>query len=293
MQNLQETKIKVLEFIRIRGPVLPVQISKQIGSNIIFAGAIMSELVKTKQIKLSYAKIGGSPVYYVDGQEHKLQMLYDHLGEKEKKAYDLLRKEKVLMDSKLEPWQRIAFRELKDFAIPVKVNTGEIFWKWYLLSNEEIKPLVEGFLKIKPKEPEEIKKPTEIKRKPAEVKRKKIKPKKEKTVEKKPKKLEESVVINKITQYFNNKRGKVLKYKVIKKEKEIDLTVKVPSEIGDVKFFVKFLNKKKINDADLSLAHNKAQLRKMSLLVLTSGDLTKKAQKYQAENYLVFEKIPL
>ena len=155
-------------------------------------------------------------------------------------------------------------------------------------------------MKIKPKEPAEIKRPLEIKRKPAEpkrkpleVKREPVKLKKEKPVKKKAKRLEEDPSINKITQYFINKKAKILKYKVIKKGREIDLTAKIPSEVGDVKFFVKFLNKKKINDADLSLAHNKAQLRKMPLLVLTPGDLTKKAMKYQAENYLVLEKILL
>ena len=43
--NMQELKFKVIEYIRMRGPVIPVQISKQIGSNILFAGAVLSELL--------------------------------------------------------------------------------------------------------------------------------------------------------------------------------------------------------------------------------------------------------
>jgi len=33
--NIQETRFKVLEFVRRRGPVLPIQISREIESNLI------------------------------------------------------------------------------------------------------------------------------------------------------------------------------------------------------------------------------------------------------------------
>jgi len=41
---------KILNFIRINGPVLPVQISKYVDTNILFAGAMLSELVSKKAI---------------------------------------------------------------------------------------------------------------------------------------------------------------------------------------------------------------------------------------------------
>ena len=66
---------KVISFIRVNGPVLPIQISKQFGGNLFFAGAILSELVGRQKIRISSAKVGGSPVYYVDGQEYKLHVL--------------------------------------------------------------------------------------------------------------------------------------------------------------------------------------------------------------------------
>src|SRR3989338_9178272 len=139
--NMQELKFKILEFVRLRGPVIPVQISKQIGSNILFAGAVLSELLSNGKVKISTAKIGGSPVYYFPGQESRLTMLYNYLNQREKNAYDLLNKNKVLQDRKLQPVERVALREIKDFARPIQLN-DELFWRWYLLNEEEAKKLI-------------------------------------------------------------------------------------------------------------------------------------------------------
>src|SRR3989338_3156804 len=128
--NMQELKFKVLEYVRMRGPVIPVQISKQIGSNILFAGAVLSELFAGGKIKISTAKIGGSPVYYFPGQESRLTMLYPYLHQREKHVYDLLKDKKILHDKSLEPVERVALREIKDFACPIQVN-NELFWRWY------------------------------------------------------------------------------------------------------------------------------------------------------------------
>ena len=38
--NMQDLKFKILEYVRRYGPCLPVQLSKQINSNILFAGAV-------------------------------------------------------------------------------------------------------------------------------------------------------------------------------------------------------------------------------------------------------------
>src|SRR3989344_1507655 len=93
----------IVRFVSMNGPVLPVKISKAIGVNITFAGAYLSELVKDKQIKISNAKIGGSPVYYVSGQEYKLQMLEAYLNNREKDAFRLLRDKKIIRDIIAEP----------------------------------------------------------------------------------------------------------------------------------------------------------------------------------------------
>ena len=91
-----ELKDIVFEFVKKNGPVLPVQVSKNINTNILLASAILSGLVSEKKVFLTHQNIGGSPLYYVKGQESKLDILYKHLENAEKEAYDLLKDKKTI-----------------------------------------------------------------------------------------------------------------------------------------------------------------------------------------------------
>ena len=127
-----ETRDKILEVINARGPVLPVNISKEIGSNILIASAHLAELVASNKLRISSIKVGSSPLYYLTGQEEQLQKYTGSLNDKEKKAFDLIGQSKILRDSEQEPVIRVALREIKDFAVPLTVNfdnNKEIFWK--------------------------------------------------------------------------------------------------------------------------------------------------------------------
>ena len=71
---------RIIDLIRIKGPVIPAQISKEISTNIIIASAYLSELVDHKKLRLSKLKIGGgSPLYFLPGQEARLQDFSKHL----------------------------------------------------------------------------------------------------------------------------------------------------------------------------------------------------------------------
>jgi len=130
-----EINERILSIIKEKGPILPVQASKEINETILMTSARLSELLTAKKIKISNLKVGGSPLYYFQGQENKLQNFTDNLNGMEKKAYDLLSQNKILKDSDQEPAIRVALRQIKDFAVPLQViydNRTEIFWKWYL-----------------------------------------------------------------------------------------------------------------------------------------------------------------
>ncbi len=314
--NMVELKSKVVDYIRLHGPSLPVQLSKQIHSNILFAGAVLSELIANQKIKISYAKIGGSPVYYVPGQESRLGILYTHLNEKEKKAHDLLKENKVLYDKALEPWQRVALRDLKDFANPMQIN-NEIFWRWYLFSEEEALKIIQESMKqevlqqmpvkeepkleipiqqeLQPKiEIKEFKPEVQIKLEPVqETKEFKVheKLKKSEKIKKISKAKVKEEFYNILNTYLNGKNIEKIEEIIIKKNKEFELVAKVPSQVGHVRFLIMAKDKKKISDADLSLAHNKAQLKKLPLMFLSNGELTKQAKEYLNNNYLIFEKL--
>lgn len=306
--NMQELKFKVLEFIRLRGPVIPVQISKQIGSNILFAGAVLSELLNSGKIKISSAKIGGSPVYYFPGQEPRLNILYGYLNQREKQAYDLLKDKKTLKDKSLQPVERVALREIKDFAYFFQIN-DEIYWRWYLINEEEARSLV--FQNIENEMPKEIvseakeikqeiieEKPAEIEQAAIDVQEKptiKFESKKEiiqKTEKKKIKKEVKAKDFDLILKnYLSNKDIKIIEENIVKKGKEFDYVIEISSRVGNIRMFLSAKDKKKINDADLSICHNKSQLKKLPLMVLTNGDLTKQAKEYINNNYLIYEKI--
>jgi len=306
----------VLNFVRTKGPVLPVHVGERFGYNTIISSAVLSDLVSKGHVKFSNAKVGGSPVYFVQGQEAKLQMLYKYLGEKPRKIFDMLRDDGVLRDKVLEPWQRVAVREIKDFSVMLRVNYSgneEIFWKWYLLPDVEAKSLIADIIKNDLVPVQEEKKEEVVEKVPDPVKEvmkaveEKLEPVKEspKLVEKveekkvdKPKKVKRQKsdvdFYELVKSYFSDARIKVLEENVVRKNTELNFVVAVPSSVGPLKFFVIAKNKKAINDSELSLAYSQSQLKKLPILFLSTGDISKKALAYLDANikgYLSFKKI--
>ena len=282
-----EINERILELVKERGPILPVQISKEINDNILMTSARLSELLSNKQIKISYVKIGGSPLYYVQGQESKLQAYANNLVAKEKEAYELLKQNKILRDSIQEPAIRVALRQIKDFAVPLQVtfeNTNEIFWKWYLTDNKEVEFILKGILSKKEKyikipEREEETKTSELKQSITTLE----KPKEE--IKKEKKKIDKDYFLKEINNFFNKNKINIIETNEIKKNSEIDFITELQTTIGNVKYFCKSKNKKKINESDLSTALVQAQSKGLPLLFLTTGKITKKAKEMLNTNF--------
>lgn len=285
-----DTKEYILNYIRIEGPVLPVQISKKINSDITLAGAMLSEMVSRRMIKISNAKIGGSPIYYIEGQEAKLSKLYDYLPGKEKEAYTLLKDKKVLKDKECEPAIRVALRQIKDFAFPFIVN-NEIHWRWHLINQEEANNILSPKAEIKIEEPKiEVKelgisfgKEPSLEKIPQE-----------KEIKKKIKKVKErkNLWFDKINSYLGFKKIKLLETKSIKRN-EVNMIIKFSSDFGELQYFLYAKDKKTISDSDLRLAYSNGQQSKLPVLFLSNGNLSKKAQTYleNISGYLMFRKL--
>lgn len=313
--RILELKERVFDYVNMHGPILPGVIAKEFHSTNIFISALLSELVTNKRVKLSRAKIGGSPLYYCKDQEAKLvDLLRGGLGQKPREALDILKEKKVLRDRDCLPFERVALRELEDFAIPVKLvinDTEEIFWKWYLLPDQEAKELIEHSLEriYSPKKEEqalvevskvlgtetdfakiseeskslEVQKPVEKEKK----KKKKFlqevlvdKGKKEKAIEEDKDNSFESLII----QYLKKKEIKILDKVVIAKNKEMNFTVQIPTPVGELCYFVKARHKKSLSEGDLLLAFTEGQNVKLPTLYLSTGESTKKAKEYMAKN---------
>ena len=268
MIDMDVIKEKIMTIVREEGPVLPVNISRKLDRDTFFAGAVLSELVRAKKIKISKARIGSSPVYYVDGQESKLERLYEYLPGKEKEAYELLRKNQVLRDRECEPPIRVALRSIRDFSFPLEIN-GELFWRWYLFNEQEARKLV-GEVVVKKEE-------------------KKIEPVREI--------LREDLgdgFLHSIEGYFNANRINLVEKNVVRKQREVHGRIKVNSDLGVIDYFFIARNKKNINDADLSLASDLGRKNNLPVLFLSNGKLSKKAERNLEENLkrsVVFRKI--
>ncbi len=297
---------KILQILKSKGPLLPIHIVKEIGWNTILVGAALSDLSKKGHVKISNVKIGGSPVYYVQGQEYKLQDLYKHLHEKEQKAYELLKAKKILKDKKLEPVVRVALRNIKDFAKPLEVTTNdekEIFWKWYLLNNQEAESMIREILKQKPTKKEDENEISENssnrswenikeeeKEKNQQTQETQNKLQEEQNLEEKNKENQEQIeekspFLDKVKNFFEKNDIEIVSQNIVRKTNDAEFIVKVPTSIGLARYFCKARSKKKFNDSDLSNVYVQSESKKLPVLFLITGELTKKAESMLDEQF--------
>ena len=280
--NKKETALKL---IKEKGPIIPSQLYQEIHTDILMASALLSELTSEGKVFVSNIKFGGSPFYYMKGQEAGLEKYIERLHEKEKKALMLLKQKKVLLDGKLDPVVRIAFRNTKDFAKPFEAKIGErkeLFWRWFLLPSEEVKEIVVLLLKDKlsvKKYPDSVKQRT-----PAQVKREIM-----------PPKIKKDAFLQSIRGLFERERITYSNEKILRLNKEAEFVVKIPSALGGLAYYCKAVNKKKCSDKDLSFAFVQGQMKKLPVLFLTTGDLTKKAREMMKKEFtgMVFKQISL
>lgn len=306
-KKLLEVKDQIISIIERRGPVLPVHVAKETKLSILFASAFLSELVSENRIKISNMKVGGSPLYFVGGQESMLENFYQYLNSKEKEAFILLKNNKLLEDERLEPAIRVALRGLKDFAFTFTLRDNEnekLLWRYLMVPEEEAKNMIKSMIPhIKPIL-EKIKKKVASqvieKNKQEKVKEdvEKIEPiievKKESPlrnplhrvsldIENRHREIGKKKVESDFTQFvvnhLNENNIKILNEINVKK-KEYEGIIEMDSIVGKINFIVIAKDKKSVNESDIALAAQKSQLEKMPVLILSKGTLNKKAADY-------------
>ena len=329
-ESLVAKRDRVVNIVRSEGPLLPVTVAKKLDLNITFASAILSELVDNKSLKITSVKYGGSPFYYLEGQEFKLQSLMKHLNSKDIETAELLRNKKVLRDRDLDTLQRFGLRQIKDFAKPVSVNVNNethLFWKWYLAGDKDVRDSINEYLEAHLPRTAEAKAIDEVEGVATEIKsikeeqvklekiyerelKKETKTKSETGIIVEPEKLEdgrqkkEKIKIKEekirakieeihdpLANIFVNSQVDILDQKIIKKNKEINYIAGINTDLGKGVFFLKYKAKERINEADLSLAMHEAG--KLPLIFLSTGELTKKARELLGTEFkgVIFKKI--
>ena len=151
---------KILQFLRISGPTLPTKVAKHLNTPLLLASAGLADLSSQGKVKVSKLKIGGSPLYYLPGQEERLyHFAAGNVDPKDFRVLEQLQQEKVLRESALDLLSKVALRHLPDFALPLQVGfegNSELFWKWHLLSEEETREKIQNLLVPKKEIPEEV-----------------------------------------------------------------------------------------------------------------------------------------
>ena len=363
---------KILNFLKVTGPTLPAKVAKNINTDILLASAHLSDLSSQGKVKISKLKIGGSPLYFLPGQESQLYSFASgNINPKDLLVLDELKDKNILRESNLELIQRVGLRNLPDFAVPLNVRVGEeieLFWKWHLLSNDEANQMIGTLLsgvketvtapleevpkveepvpvveekeetkeKVEPvqeqlkeevpveKEVEEPKqeeavpvlkdddkeevevveqkqdeettkqetiKEKELKEPTKKEQQKKLTEEKKEVEEKKPflQKVKDKItrkkkkVVNddfspQVKEYFQTLRVMIESTDIIRKNSEINYSVKVPSAVGHIIYFCKAKSKNKCDEKDISAAYMEAQTKKLPLLFLYTNEITKKAE---------------
>ncbi len=259
-------KEEILNLIKTKGPVLPVDVAKAINSNILLASAYLSEFVSNGIIKVSKVKVGGSPVYYLPNQESKLEYYIPKLNEKEQRAVQELKQNKILKDSELQPLERVGLRNSRDFAKPLEVvinNQKQLFWRWFLTPKSEVESIIrERYFKRVPQS--HLQEP------------KTSRPEIPKTSEQKPT-LQKSFY-DKVRDFFEEHDIKTSQQEIIKKNKHYWFIAEIPASIGYITYYCEAKNKKTIASSDLSDALVKAQNKRLPLLYITNGKPNKAIQ---------------
>jgi len=309
LNKLNDTKQKIINFITVHGPSLPVHLAREIASSPIFAAAFLSELYAEGRIKISNMRVGSSPLYFLPGQEPQLENFMNYLNQKEKEALSLLKNYKILEDEKQEPVVRVALRAVKDFAIPLKVqvnNETKVIWKYFTFQDDEIRSLVNEKLNpspqpqphhsIKTETPSIHKQEIITPQEPAQIIQKE-EPSQEQEiikVKRKAKPKADPKFPRAVKEYLSSKNIEILSI-VEEKAKEFTAKVRTDNVFGKQEYYLIAKDKKKITDVDLTLAHHQAQQEKMIALILATGDLDKKAIEYHShwKNLIKFEKAKL
>ena len=291
MENKDE---QIISLLRVKGPVVPSQISSEIGLNLLFTAAMLSELVYKKRLLISHLKVGSSPLYYLPEQKPYLENYTKNLNNKEREALSLLKEKKVLEDSSMEPAIRVAMRSIKDFAIPMRVsqsNKDLIFWRFYPITNEEAVPIIKDMLKSIKIEPvkEEI---------VQEVKKEIIVPvNKVEKLSKSPKKKlseeEKKIFIEKIKSFADNHKIDIVAEVKIRKKDEVQIITCLNSSLGKLDYLLIGKNKENITNKDIIEAYKKGKRAKMPVLLLINGNITSSAEKYvkSLKGHLIAKKL--
>ncbi len=105
--------------------------------------------------------------------------------------------------------------------------------------------------------------------------------------------LEKTLFYEKIINYFTTNKIELEHEEQISKDREYSFLIKIPSNIGYLKFYCHARNKKKLNEGDVAPALLNAKTKDLQCLFVTNGEFTKKSLTMMNKEYkgLIIKKI--
>jgi len=272
--EVNQTHEKIISVLKEKGPSLPINMSKELDMSSLFISAFLSELSNEKRIKMSHLKVGGSPLYFLDGQEEQLENYYKFMHPKEAEAFLLLKDKKVLKDADQEPSIRVALRSIRDFAIGFKI-VEDIYWRYILVTDAE----VEELLNPRKKEVKEENKKEAIKIVDGKKTSNEFKNPLANQEEKKKKQKPKSEFVLKVVDFINKNGLKIIE-EIDYKAKEYNCVVQIRSELGTMDFLTQAKDKKTISETDLKKLLSESQSIPLPAFIIYVGDISKKGKDY-------------
>lgn len=291
------TQEDVLRVVKEHGPLIPNKIKQHLGAgDTTMINVYLSNLKEEGKIKFTHLQLGSSKFAYTPEQKTKLEELIEHLNEKDRRTAKKLQEKKVLRVQEQEPLIRVGLQQIKDFAIPIKVSTGdeeELFYRYYLTTPQEAQEKIRELLQpnntqeTPPQEeptqqtpPNKPETPTQTNH-PAEQEKQ---PKKEQTNKQEGQQslykppTPESELAETLINYCEENDIHIKTYNEARKNSEIELTIAVPTAVGRITFYAKAKSKKKSNDGDLAATVLAAKARMLPAMYITTGEVTNKAK---------------
>jgi hypothetical protein len=254
----------------------------------VFASAILSELLNSKDIKMSNMKIGSTPLYLIPGQERKLEEQTEHLKPTEKEAYLKLKEKKFLLDEKEEPKIRVALRNIRDFAKAFKLE-DKIAWRYAFTPEEEIRSIINKKEKPKKETPKEPKKELEEKPIQKEVEDKKEDKKIEEIFVKKEE-IKKPEFLNELKDYLRTQEVEFLE-EIKTEKKEIVAKVKIKTSLGNINFLLIAKNKMTISKEEINSCLQQASYNNMPCLLIIKKEPPKNIKEILQNNHLIKLKV--
>ncbi|MBS3157776.1 hypothetical protein J4206_00640 [Candidatus Woesearchaeota archaeon] len=100
--------------------------------------------------------------------------------------------------------------------------------------------------------------------------------------------------LSSLKSHFDSKQITVNSFNLNRKNSDFDLLITIATPVGNMQYFCSAKNKQKCNEGDLSSAFVQAQLKKLPLLFLSTGELTKKARSMldnEFKNQVFYQKL--